>query len=67
MSTAAITDTAPRATLDAASLVPALAVHNVSHAYGSRQALQDVSLTVAQARFTALLGLNGAGKTHCSR
>ena len=63
MSTAAITDTPPRTAPDAASLVPALAVHDVSHAYGTRQALQDVSLTVAQARFTALLGLNGAGKT----
>ncbi len=41
----------------------ALAVHAVSHAYGSRPALQDVSLTVSQSRFTALLGLNGAGKT----
>ena len=38
-------------------------MRGVSHAYGSRQALQDVSLTVPQARFTALLGLNGAGKT----
>jgi ABC-2 type transport system ATP-binding protein len=63
MSTAAITDTPAGTTPDEASLVPALAVHNVSHAYGTRQALQDVSLTVAQARFTALLGLNGAGKT----
>ena len=43
--------------------VAALAVHDVSHAYGSRQALKDVSLTVPQSRFTALLGLNGAGKT----
>lgn len=41
----------------------ALAVHGVSHAYGSRPALHDVSLTVSQSRFTALLGLNGAGKT----
>ena len=41
----------------------ALDVRNVSHAYGSRQALKDVSLTVPQSRFTALLGLNGAGKT----
>lgn len=41
----------------------ALAVSGVSHAYGPRKALDDVSLTVPQARFTALLGLNGAGKT----
>jgi ABC-2 type transport system ATP-binding protein len=43
--------------------IPALAVHGVSHAYGTRKALQDVSLTVPASRFTALLGLNGAGKT----
>ena len=41
----------------------ALAVNGVSHAYGSRKALDDVSLTVPQSQFTALLGLNGAGKT----
>ena len=52
-----------RTTLNAASIVPALAVHAVSHAYGPRKALQDVSLSVPRARFTALLGLNGAGKT----
>jgi ABC-2 type transport system ATP-binding protein len=44
-------------------LPPALAVNGVSHAYGPRKALDNVSLTVPQARFTALLGLNGAGKT----
>lgn len=43
--------------------IPALAVHGVSHAYGARKALDNVSLTVPQARFAALLGLNGAGKT----
>jgi ABC-2 type transport system ATP-binding protein len=42
---------------------PAIAVHGVSHAYGTRKALQDVSMTVPASRFTALLGLNGAGKT----
>lgn len=43
--------------------IPALAVHGVSHAYGARKALDDVSLTVPQSRFVVLLGLNGAGKT----
>ena len=42
---------------------PALLVENVSHSYGSRQALAEVTLRVAPGRFTALLGLNGAGKT----
>jgi ABC-2 type transport system ATP-binding protein len=44
-------------------VVPALAVEGVSHSYGQRRALIDVSLTVPRAGFTALLGLNGAGKT----
>jgi ABC-2 type transport system ATP-binding protein len=42
---------------------PALAVEQVSHAYGSRPALVDVSFAIRPASFTVLLGLNGAGKT----
>jgi ABC-2 type transport system ATP-binding protein len=41
----------------------ALSVETVSHAYGARQALQDVSFTIEPGRFTVLLGLNGAGKS----
>jgi len=41
----------------------ALGVARVSHAYGERKALIDVSLTVPRGGFVALLGLNGAGKT----
>lgn len=41
----------------------ALSVGDVSHAYGTRRALIDISFTVAPASFTALLGLNGAGKS----
>ena len=41
----------------------ALVVKGVSHSYGSRQALDDVSFAVAAGNFTALLGLNGAGKS----
>jgi ABC-2 type transport system ATP-binding protein len=43
--------------------VPALSIDRVSHSYGSRQALMDVSFNVQPASFTALLGLNGAGKS----
>jgi ABC-2 type transport system ATP-binding protein len=43
--------------------VPALDVSSVSHRYGARVALNDVSLTVRQSSFTVLLGLNGAGKS----
>jgi ABC-2 type transport system ATP-binding protein len=42
---------------------PALSVENLSHAYGARKALDDVSLSVARGSFTVLLGLNGAGKS----
>lgn len=43
--------------------VPALSIDGVSHSYGPRRALIDVSFNVRPASFTALLGLNGAGKS----
>lgn len=43
--------------------IPALDVDRVSHRYGARIALNEVSLTVRQSSFTVLLGLNGAGKS----
>lgn len=43
--------------------VAALEVAGVSHAYGAKTALADVSFSIPQASFTVLLGLNGAGKT----
>ncbi|GLK69142.1 ATP-binding cassette domain-containing protein [Hansschlegelia plantiphila] len=42
---------------------PALAVSGVSHAFGSRKALDDVTLDAPAGAFTALVGQNGAGKT----
>src|SRR3569832_2303588 len=42
---------------------PALSIANVSHSYGVRRALIDVTFDVATSSFTALLGLNGAGKS----
>src|SRR5664279_1165787 len=42
---------------------PALEIHRVSHSYGARVALNDVSLTVRQSSVTVLLGLNGPGKS----
>ncbi len=46
-----------------AAATPALSIRNVSHSYGARRALIDVTFDVAPASFTALLGLNGAGKS----
>ncbi len=42
---------------------PALEVEHVSHRYGTRVALNDVTLAVPRSSFTVLLGLNGAGKS----
>ena len=41
----------------------ALSVEHVTHAYGARVALDDVSFSVAPGSFCVLLGLNGAGKS----
>jgi ABC-2 type transport system ATP-binding protein len=41
----------------------ALSIEGVSHAFGPRRALDDVSFAVATSQFCVLLGLNGAGKT----
>ena len=41
----------------------ALAVEHVSHAYGARKALDDVSFAVEPGIFAVLLGPNGAGKS----
>ncbi|MDR6950809.1 ABC-2 type transport system ATP-binding protein [Ancylobacter sp. 3268] len=54
---------APRDPPSPAGAPPALAVEGVTHAFGTRKALDDVSLTVPRGSFTALLGPNGAGKT----
>ncbi len=41
----------------------ALEVEHLSHHFGKRRALADVSFTIATGGFTILLGQNGAGKT----
>ncbi len=42
---------------------PLLSAHRVNVFYGPRQALKEVSLSVAQASITALVGPSGSGKT----
>ncbi|TLG77982.1 ATP-binding cassette domain-containing protein [Methylocystis sp. B8] len=44
-------------------MTPALTIKEVSHSYGPRKALDDVSFSVPPGSFTVLLGLNGAGKS----
>lgn len=41
----------------------ALEVENLSHSYGAREALDNVSIRIGASSFTVLLGLNGAGKS----
>ncbi len=43
--------------------VPAVALENVSFAYGCETAVEDISLMVDQGDFLALIGPNGGGKT----
>src|SRR5882724_6795574 len=42
---------------------PAVAIEGVSHCYGTRQALDDVTFSITPSTFAVLLGLNGAGKS----
>jgi ABC-2 type transport system ATP-binding protein len=42
---------------------PAICVADVSHSYGSRRALIDLSLQIAPSEIFAVLGPNGGGKT----
>lgn len=44
-------------------MTAALAITEVSHAFGRTQALDHVSLSVEAGAFVGLLGVNGAGKT----
>lgn len=53
--------TTPAATANAAP--PSLVVRGVSHSFGDKQVLNNVSLSVEQGQFAVLLGLNGAGKS----
>ena len=58
-----VRETSPDESRSIPAEVPALSIERLSHSYGPRRALIDVSFAVAPASFTALLGLNGAGKS----
>lgn len=45
------------------ALSPAIAVRNLSHGYGDRLVLQDVSFQVEAGSFFIIIGPNGSGKT----
>ncbi len=47
----------------AADFIPAVEVENLRHAYGSREALAGITLTVFRGEIFGLLGPNGGGKT----
>jgi ABC-2 type transport system ATP-binding protein len=51
------------ATSPASAAEPALAVEGLTHAFGAREVLRQVSFTIFPGQFSVLLGLNGAGKT----
>src|SRR5215831_8197849 len=42
---------------------PMLSVEGVSHSYGTRRALDNVTFAIAPGTFSVMLGLNGAGKS----
>lgn len=54
---------APSERISPQAEAPALAVADVSHSFGTRRALDAVSVVLAAGSFTVLLGQNGAGKT----
>lgn len=51
------------ATIARADADAALQVHELSHAYGARATLTNISFTARRGEVIALLGLNGAGKS----
>jgi len=57
------TATDPKLAAAETARTPALTVNGVSHSFGDKKVLDDVSLTVDEGQFVMLLGLNGAGKS----
>jgi ABC-2 type transport system ATP-binding protein len=58
-----VTDVAKHAELSTSAQPDALVVNGVSHSFGEKAVLENVSLTVPRGSFAVLLGLNGAGKS----
>ena len=45
------------------TLANGIEIADLSYAYGTKKALEDIRITIGAGRFTALLGPNGAGKS----
>ncbi len=63
MATASAVSTVPRPDLSSAAAPPALEASGVSFFYGERQALKEVSFSIARGEIFGFLGPNGGGKT----
>ncbi len=63
MTPSAITPNLDPAREEGAAAAAVISVRNLTHRYGARTALDDVSFTVAAGEIFGLLGPNGSGKT----
>src|SRR5579863_8735767 len=63
MATASAISSAQRAEIPRAASEPALQARDINFFYGERQALKDVSFSIARGEIFGFLGPNGGGKT----
>ncbi|HEY7189350.1 MAG TPA: ABC transporter ATP-binding protein [Vicinamibacterales bacterium] len=59
----AIVDAAPEERIDAAAIHGAIEFRHLTFAYGDREVLHDVSLTIPAGSTTAIVGATGSGKS----
>ncbi len=63
MASASAVSSAPRAEIAQTASEPALQARDINFFYGERQALKDVSFSIARGEIFGFLGPNGGGKT----